>query len=125
LGIIGIAIPVLPTTPLLLLATFLFAKSSKRFHAWILTTGVYRKYVLPFKGDGGICKASKARILVISILVIGISAIVVGFTVELVWVKALIWFILASVVVWLLYLMLIRIPTIPKPSAAAQQESVG
>ena len=54
IGCIGVFVPVLPTTPLLLLATFLFAKSSPRCHAWIISTRVYRTYVAAFKEAGGI-----------------------------------------------------------------------
>ena len=47
LGVAGIAIPVLPTTPLLLAATFLFARSSPRLHAWIVSSRLYCLYVAP------------------------------------------------------------------------------
>lgn len=62
LGCIGVFVPLLPTTPLVLLATFLFAKSSPRLHAWICKTRVYGAYVKPFKERGGITLARKLQL---------------------------------------------------------------
>lgn len=102
-GFIGVFVPVLPTTPFLLLATFLFAKSSPRCHAWIQSTGVYRKYVVPFKENGGIPASVKVRILAVSYVLMGISAFLVQ--------RWYIWLVLGLVALWLLYLMCFRIPT--------------
>lgn len=99
--------PVLPTTPLLLLATFLFAKSSSRCHAWIVQTKIYQLYVQPFKDRGGIPFRRKIHILVMSYTLMAISAILVQ--------KPLVWAILACVALFLLWLMCVRIPTVEDP----------
>ena len=106
LGAVGVAIPVMPTTPFLLLAAFLFARSSPRIHEWMLSTRLYREYVVPFKESGGIEAGKKARILAISLSALAISAALVQ--------KPLVWAILSCCAAFLLYLVLIRIPTVSR-----------
>lgn len=48
LGFIGAFIPVLPTTPLILLALFCFSKSSKKFEEKLINSKIYKKYLEEF-----------------------------------------------------------------------------
>ncbi|MBQ9954824.1 MAG: YbaN family protein [Eggerthellaceae bacterium] len=114
-GCIGVFVPVLPTTPLLLLATFLFARYSPRLHAWIRSTTIYQKYVAAFKEAGGIPVATKVRILAVSYMVMLISAIAVQMV--------HVWVILGCVALFLLWLMVFRIPTISQDQVEEVRES--
>lgn len=104
LGVVGVFIPVLPTTPLVLLSAFICARCSPRCHERIMASKVYQNYVKPFKEAGGMTISAKIRMLAISYGVLLVSAIVVQ--------RPLVWGILASVAAFLLYLTLVRIPTI-------------
>jgi Uncharacterized protein conserved in bacteria len=45
LGAFGIIVPVLPTTPFLLLALYCFARGSKKLSCWFCGTWMYKKYL--------------------------------------------------------------------------------
>ena len=47
-GTIGIFLPILPTTPLYLLASFCFVRSSERFNRWFLNSKLYKKHLENF-----------------------------------------------------------------------------
>ena len=63
-GAIGIAVPILPTTPFLLLASFFFAKGSKRFHDWFLSTKLYKRYLESFVKSRAMTLKGKLTILI-------------------------------------------------------------
>ncbi|MDR2626822.1 MAG: YbaN family protein, partial [Dysgonamonadaceae bacterium] len=48
LGILGIFLPLLPTTPFLLLSAFLFARSSQRLYNWLLNHRILGNYIRVF-----------------------------------------------------------------------------
>ncbi|MFW6105106.1 MAG: YbaN family protein [Chloroflexota bacterium] len=45
LGIIGVVVPILPTTPFLLLAAACFMRSSERFYQWLINNRIFGAYV--------------------------------------------------------------------------------
>ena len=61
-GIIGIVLPVLPTTPFILLASLCLAKGSDRINNRFKKTKIYREYILNFK-ENGLTKKQKIRIV--------------------------------------------------------------
>lgn len=63
IGVIGIAVPILPTTPFLLLASFFFAKGSKKFHDWFMSTKLYKKHLESFVKSRAMTLKSKLSIL--------------------------------------------------------------
>lgn len=71
LGIVGIFLPVLPTTPLLLLTSFCLLKSSDRLNEKFMKTKIYKKYVKSFKEQGGMTlKAKLCLTIPVSILLL-------------------------------------------------------
>lgn len=103
IGVVGIFVPLLPTTEFVMLAAFLFMNSSPRFHTWLLGTKVYKTYVLPFKETGGIPMKTKVKMLVMSLGVLAISAAFIR-----IW---YVWLILGICAAVILYMLLVRVPT--------------
>ncbi len=64
IGAIGVALPVLPTMPFLLVASFAFAKGSERFHKWFVNTKLYKKHLEEFVNRRAMTLKTKLCILI-------------------------------------------------------------
>ena len=63
IGLVGIVVPGLPTTPLMILAAACFAKSSQKFYDWIINNKMFGHHVKNYREGKGIPKKSKPIIL--------------------------------------------------------------
>lgn len=81
IGLIGVAIPILPTTPFLLLAAACYLRSSKRMYDWMMTNKVFGKYLSDYYEGRGI--SWRVKVGTIAFLWIVISTSAVFFTDEL------------------------------------------
>jgi uncharacterized membrane protein YbaN (DUF454 family) len=74
LGTIGIFVPGLPTTPLVLLASWCFYRSSPRLQAWLLKSFL-GKYIRDYRTRGGITTRKRVYIILLMALMVAISTI--------------------------------------------------
>jgi len=74
LGAIGIVLPILPTTPFLLLALACYFRSSERMTHWMLNNKYFGKYIRNYKEGKGI--PLKTKLFAITILLFAVAAAV-------------------------------------------------
>lgn len=75
LGLAGAVLPILPTTPFMLLAAFAFAKSSPRLHRWIVEHPTFGPPVRDWQAHGAISRRAKMLAIGSMIVVFAISLI--------------------------------------------------
>ena len=63
LGVAGILLPLVPATPFLLLATFFFARSSPRFHHWLVEHPFLGRYIANFRSGKPLTRRQLTTIL--------------------------------------------------------------
>ncbi len=91
LGALGVVLPLLPTTPFVLVAAFAFANSSERLHAWLVDHNIFGALIVNWRRHGAISRSAKvasvlsmAAVLVVSLLfgvpvsVLLVQAVVLG-----------------------------------------------
>jgi uncharacterized membrane protein YbaN (DUF454 family) len=78
LGIIGIFLPVLPTTPFMLLAAACFARSSKRFYFALKNHKVFGPIITEWEEHRAMPRQVKKRVIILMFIAFSISIFLVG-----------------------------------------------
>ena len=71
LGAVGVLLPILPTTPFLLLAMYAFARSSEKMNRWFLATKLYKKHLAGIASGQGMTLKSKMTVILTVTLLMG------------------------------------------------------
>lgn len=71
LGIIGAVLPLIPTTPFILVAAFCFSRSSERLHQYLLNNKIFGKVIKDWENDGVI--PFKVKLLATSMMLVMVS----------------------------------------------------
>jgi len=103
LGLVGLFLPIVPTTPFLLLTAFCFARGSERFYIWLLTNKYFGSYIRAWRNNEGIPIQIKVYALLLLWYVLAMSAI---FVVPLWQVRVLFFLVGAGVTIYI-----VRLPT--------------
>lgn len=113
LGALGIFLPLLPTTPFLLLAAFFFARSSERFYIWLNNNRIFGDYIRRYREGRGIALKHKVMALALLWATIGYTA---WFVVQPWWGKVLLFAVAVGVTLHLIRQKTYK-PQILKPNS--------
>ncbi|MFA5488097.1 MAG: YbaN family protein [Candidimonas sp.] len=74
LGALGVVLPLLPTTPFLLLACACFMRGSLKLHQWMLSNKVFGTYLNDYQSGRGLSLQAKATVLAMLWATLAVSA---------------------------------------------------
>ncbi len=106
IGALGAVLPVLPTTPFLLLASFFFTRGSDRFNNWFMSTRLYKDHLEDFLESRSMELKTKVKLLLLATSVLLISA----YSVKILPFRIFI----GLVMIYLYYYFIFRIKTIKR-----------
>ena len=109
LGTLGIVLPLLPTTPFMLLAAWCFAGSSPRFHHWLLWRSPFGRYLRHWQQHRAMPPGAKGRAICMIVVTFAISIALVSLW----WVRIMLLMMLAA-----LLLFMWRIPVVAETADA-------
>ena len=75
LALAGIVLPGVPTTPFLLLASWLFVRSSPSLHARLESSRLFGPYLKRYRERGGVTAKGKTMIVILMLSVVAVSCI--------------------------------------------------
>ncbi|MFP4186598.1 MAG: YbaN family protein [Acholeplasmataceae bacterium] len=116
LGIIGVILPILPTTPFLLLTVIFFAKGSKRVHDWFIRTKLYQNHVETFVKTKKMTRSQKIKLLITVTTLFTIAIVVADATIMTI--------VLLVVLFGHYYYILFRVETISRDELALIQATL-
>ena len=102
LGVLGMFLPLMPTTVFLLMAAYCYSRSSERFHNWLLNNRLCGRYISNYRSGRGMTFRQKATTILtlwisicLSVWLIGgrfwgtliLAAVAVGVTVHILRIK--------------------------------------
>jgi uncharacterized protein len=107
LGLIGVFLPLLPTTPFVLLAAACYARASPRFHGWLLANRTFGPLIAEWEQHGSIPYRTK----VVAVALMSVTfAISITLFVRPVWLKVALAIIGVALAVWIY-----RLPSRDRP----------
>lgn len=89
LALIGAVLPLLPTVPFLLLASFFFARSSSRLHFWLMSHPTFGPVIEDWNRAGAIRPVAK-RMATLSIAAVFGLSLILGVSLKIVIIQALV-----------------------------------
>ncbi|EOY5378953.1 DUF454 family protein [Cronobacter dublinensis] len=97
LATLGVVLPLLPTTPFLLLAAWCFARSSPRFHHWLLYRSWFGGYLRHWQQYRAMPPGAKSRAILVILATFAISL----WMVKIFWVRVLLLVILSGLLIFM------------------------
>lgn len=120
LGVLGMFLPLLPTTVFLLMAAYCYSRSSERFHNWLLGNRWFGPYISNYKSGRGISMRQKISTIALLWASIGFSIWILNASI---WIDLLLLAIAAGVTIHLVMIRTYRAETAAPVEPAAIKEA--